>query len=1678
MADSEYLGHSWEWYHAATEADSRAEVDATAVMSDAFSDVAGHGVVADQTFGQSDAGQSSAGAHSMQWWPYEMQELDEDREGGRRAEMWPQANDASGYAYGAQRAMGEGRTATSAESSTRMLVDMTGMPDHSRLRDASENYHENYANIYERATHREATRASESQQSVHASSIEDSSGPGGTSASDILQVLPPTPLPAGYRYSAAGIREKHCQNCEQWVSLGSDNKTERSFHMHFLAGPCKRQSARNEKQRAASMDTREWEKRRLAEITASLARSRTPPRAVAERSYSAPPSSPLKDTLGSAYTPASPTTRQISRNIGALQSASGRSCGHELGSIGEDIEPDESLTICSRDDPLPRLNFQKSSAQMHRAAPLSPRALLKECPGVLFVWPAGSMYSTYPWQLHDTITPGYYFTKMTRTGCDFWARANGCSVQIFADQTACLPCSQIAQSPKLLDMKRRAELPLPAAHSGYEFYNHPQMKTQVRLLRGQINTQKLEILNLNRRLGTLLDKMDDFKRFVMAVGTMDVPRLHQLVRTALNCNASVDSIVALMEKAIEGTYHVRGYDTDNLDLTRLIQILGGGKLVYALNHAIGTPSMSTSRRNSHRLSIIPCTAAPSDEEIDHNLHSNFSNTGVAFGRPLTGHAFLIDEISLDERPRYHRPNNSIVGLCREHAPVDGGLEIESVESVEKIASMINKGDCHLGKEATVLAVASFSSEDYHARPIIVSPTCKTENSKDQAVWIWRAVERYRLFYADARGMIWCISTDGDGVRRPALHSLLMKYMLDENLSLYQLLCKLAGMNLYVGEFLITMDSDPKHLFKRFCTLIRTRDGIVIGDFVLNSETLTVHLLRIEGMTLPAVRSLINPADHQNVPMAVRLLQSLKAISLLPIDDLNPTQRKAHSAIELLSEMLSALVEPFVDVHLSLEEQLAKVSKYAHIAFVMFRKHGTNFMSNQLYADSQTMVKNLYFCVAKQQELDPMQAFYLSQIGDDRLELCFCECRCNTHHRNHDILELCSTICAVCDAREILNRQPAWDRGHKRLKLSGAEGVDHVNPRSWKGDATAGRAGLLSAWTSGKASAIAALSKYGITCDFEGLFARENLDMLRPFGDGKYPGIAVEKDRSLEEPVVPDVPEAAGADTPAASADKIAADELRQLEEELYDTGAQVELEDLLPDVPPNIAKGMQTPESVPTPPTFNAKDWIWHEGAWIHKSSALRRAIQGMKKSTDRNSRSASRSFSFSGAPLNLNLSDITDPSAIHIGDLAALLVKSGGAVVLAIMTVTALRLNGKRVDQVKRDELRLISAKISVTGQLMCLRPADSSTWVWTGRYMELPSLVIAKPAAPGTESRLTRRSLTLSSPGHLVYPLNPELCATVAGIAPPNTSMAGPSESCIPPEASSDSPAGGMTWSFKEDALESLALLIWANAKNEMGDSPTAATDVLQSMPKCGEGLTLPYRNLNGNAMFVAEQATAAAAEQEISDEDVVCHQCTAVLKRKTVREHVGKHILLAKRGVQEDGLAEKVHDYMPCGFCGRGGCAVTLLKTATTFKAKSACSHHHSFGLKAALKGSDNTPCTNAPIICGLCYQDPKLQEFQAIWKYNMVDHLRTSHPGQSTTAELPSHTICKAALISRQEQTDLGVPDALNVEDFPGTEARMAADGEGVRVKKAKPSTRKRPAVLPASPGPGPSKRSKQ
>jgi hypothetical protein len=207
--------------------------------------------------------------------------------------------------------------------------------------------------------------------------------------------------------------------------------------------------------------------------------------------------------------------------------------------------------------------------------------------------------------------------------------------------------------------------------------------------------------------------------------------------------------------------------------------------------------------------------------------------------------------------------------------------------------------------------------------------------------------------------------------------------------------------------------------------------MVVNDVVITRLILEQYLVLLPNQTRDSVRKLLDPADPQDVPRAIELICAVADLRSLDTSGFAPSQMKTIAALQLVGTLFHAMIEPFINPDLSLVEQMEHLSEYSHIALILYRRNGSSFMSNQLYADSQVMVKNAFFYLAKQLLMDPSLPVLLMLSGDDRLENLFGRVRMQgTHNCGVDLKTLMDRLAAAMDLCHIFSVHPSWDQGHR------------------------------------------------------------------------------------------------------------------------------------------------------------------------------------------------------------------------------------------------------------------------------------------------------------------------------------------------------------------------------------------------------------------------------------------------------------------------------------------------------------------------------------------------------------------------------------------------------------------------------------------------------------------------
>ena len=184
------------------------------------------------------------------------------------------------------------------------------------------------------------------------------------------------------------------------------------------------------------------------------------------------------------------------------------------------------------------------------------------------------------------------------------------------------------------------------------------------------------------------------------------------------------------------------------------------------------------------------------------------------------------------------------------------------------------------------------------------------------------------------------------------------------------------MNLFTSPEGIISTCDPKYVYKRFATLLQNILGIVVRDTLITPEDMICFLALLHDMTLEKACNLLDPADKQNVPKAVTLIQLLNKLKDLPFLT-DPFQKQHHEKLSFFAKVLGYFLFPFIKVNMTLSEQVRSLSAYAHLATALYVWHRTACFTGPLFYDSQSIVKGIIMTIDRLQDLeDPKLHYYI------------------------------------------------------------------------------------------------------------------------------------------------------------------------------------------------------------------------------------------------------------------------------------------------------------------------------------------------------------------------------------------------------------------------------------------------------------------------------------------------------------------------------------------------------------------------------------------------------------------------------------------------------------------------------------------------------------------------------
>ncbi|KAI1781848.1 hypothetical protein LXA43DRAFT_958147 [Ganoderma leucocontextum] len=1269
--------------------------------------------------------------------------------------------------------------------------------------------------------------------------------------------------------------------------------------------------------------------------------------------------------------------------------------------------------------------------------------MCQECAGIRVHWTAGSVWDTYPYHAHEHQT--YPWEPIGIENREWLRlRSTECMQHVTPPELICEPCRKIPQSAKFKTFLSRAT-------------DAPEETAWLLLSQKQLLRRCTKLMSkFRRRTSSLRRRLSDHQRLIKLIASREYARLSRILNISIAHGLGAPGIARQLERAAAGVYTPRGHYTEReMDLAFLSKSIGGSRLLFALCKAYGMAARSTLAKVRKIPRVLPSVGIPTEHEVALNISAMFDPAVkpvppvTATGR-LPGLVLQVDGVALEERCRYLRESRSVIGVCREHS-IGLGLQVKDVESIRRVSDALHDPDadvkCHYGKDGTVVAIAPYARSDhYSAIPIVVSASCKSEKGDDLARWLGMVVGVWEKHESGgkAHGDVWALASDGDSAFRVAKHKLCTTEVVNPDLPLGVLMHRLPGLNCTTGKNMVIATCDPKHIIKRFATLLRNPSGISLPDHtMIYSSDILAALKVLPRMSDSEARELLNPADKQNVPKAVRLVQKL--LALRPIIDQPPQYESPNAAhrrrmVLFTAEVMGYFVRPFIMPTWDLSTQIRSLITFAHLIAALWVKHGNAFFTGALYYDSQSIVKNLVTTVLRLQAIDPALTFYLILEGTDRLELLFGDVRTQDHSRNFDLLQLSEKLAVSALISTIFERNPDLDRGHRRLSLKDAMGVDHINPKSWIGDVRVGQVDIDAEWSRARTEANKFLVDTfgtGASVDFESLFTSNDHDLMRPNGD--YIGVRPHPDDARTE----------ANEDPAPTRDTTESDSDSDSDTNDNGSGTTNAEGDDEPDACLEEPIGVDLDEFLPSTtddsdpdPGYTNDDFLVIDGKsyWIGSIVTAWCSDNRAKKVSVRPLRTAGVTLEDLRGADRWNTPELDGEDLVKSGDIVGSLVRAGGDVGLAVLEVTGFE-QGRRkgLPAVNLADLEDPSSRITAVTQILNLAspPPRSSNatrnWYWNQAYLSF---------GDSPRGQVTKKNLVLRLPGFLVHPLPPTL-------APPPLMPPGPASDLDASETRVVSKAQ-MTWWLKNTDLEETMAYAWESLRPDTAD----ILGNVELLPKL-TNVSLPYRNEDGHeCLKILDVPAPLSTEKHSGDLKIPCLVCktSTAYPLKSMRNHVGTE---------------------PCGWCGLDGCLTQLTIKGSTRTVASSCRYHYaSMSYSQAAKYSNASPCTNVPIHCPFCPRSAAGLP-RTIWKYNAMQHLILEHMehGEGEDGDhlprIPPAELMVSMHISRREEKKLNIDEEMTEQwrglyGVPGSDAIEDAEkqlAEELKAKKRDPPKRR-------------------
>ena len=354
------------------------------------------------------------------------------------------------------------------------------------------------------------------------------------------------------------------------------------------------------------------------------------------------------------------------------------------------------IIIVSDDVNLPS---QKQKRIVNISKKHAPNAPAKPCPGYQLHFPQGQQaHMSYPFALHTTL-PLTWDCSVRRDG--FFLISHLCT-GVVAGNGRCKQCDDLGNNQYLQKIVARLTNGVHE-NSTLVYHGIGGLIDIVHRKTRTIDLLRLCRLNDMKKLVGKEGVIDMHKQMMLALSSQRIPRIDHVLRVGFRRGASIHTMLELIKKAAEGTYHPRRFDEEE-DLQALLFLrLGGARVADVAHRIFGTPGLTMTWTHTIIPRILALPSFPMANEIGYNIAASFKAISDILGQPMHKqlHAVIMfDEISIEACPRWDDKTNKFLGVCREHGS-DTSLEFTTEEDLQALWEELRGEKIHLAHEVCV-----------------------------------------------------------------------------------------------------------------------------------------------------------------------------------------------------------------------------------------------------------------------------------------------------------------------------------------------------------------------------------------------------------------------------------------------------------------------------------------------------------------------------------------------------------------------------------------------------------------------------------------------------------------------------------------------------------------------------------------------------------------------------------------------------------------------------------------------------------------------------------------------------------------------------------------------------------------------------------------------------------------